>query len=132
MAQSLCYSTTPGVYEGVHVQMKGQEVREGGHKKKVNAGGGVLGDRGDAAYADDGSLSYSPYNFNSIRIMSDFDSKFLLVQGKGEASTLCRPYMPDFPMSEPIEFRVGEATYRLVYGPLYSSGKGFDENSKFP
>lgn len=51
------------------------------------------------------------------------------MQVRGGVKT-CKPYMPSFPISKPIEVEIGDQTHFMVYGPLYS--EGYDANSLFP
>ena len=42
----------------------------------------------------------------------------------------CNPYMPDFPISNPIAIRVGQAQHTVTYGPYFSNMH--DGDSSFP
>lgn len=52
-----------------------------------------------------------------------------LLQVKG-GIVECNPYMPEFPISDPIEIRVGQAHHTVTYGPYFSNTH--DDNSLFP
>ena len=43
---------------------------------------------------------------------------------------ICKPYMPSFSISKPIEVEIGDQTHTMVYGPHFS--EGHDANSLFP
>lgn len=43
---------------------------------------------------------------------------------------ICKPYMPDLPISQPMEIEIGDQTHTIVYSPFFSPDH--DADSLFP
>lgn len=43
---------------------------------------------------------------------------------------ICKPYMPDLPISQPMEIEIGDQTHTMVYSPFFSPDH--DADSLFP
>lgn len=74
--------------------------------------------------------AYQLYRRHALQDFAECVSSYLdvLVQVQG-STKVCKPYMPNFAISDPIEVRVGDHIHTVVYGPYFSPGLN---ESQFP